>query len=570
MRSWRLFTFLLEHARGRLWLLVGAGLSAGLFSAGLLALINRTLNSTAAPAWWLAFAFVALTLGKVTTTLGAQLMLVRFSQGTILELSLTLARKLLDAPLRQLERRGTGHILTTLTDDVSAVTWAVQCIPQLAMNAAVMLGCSVYLAWLSWPLFAAVVLATAAGAAVYAWQHARAFAVIHRARDERAGLFEHFRSLTQGLKELMLHRGRRDAFLHGEVRGAAQAYRRSNLTATTRYALAEAWVQLLYHALIALVLFAAPLAMKPSPEVLTGYVFAMLYLMSPLWNIIGAIPIVSRGQVALVAIEQLGIELDDTRTLNAAPAAAAPLQQPPLITLRALTFQYDAEPGVTTAFRIGPIDLELHPGELLFVVGGNGSGKSTFVKLLCGLYPAASGDIQVDGVPLTEPTRIAYRELFSVVFSDFHLFRSLHGLDALRVQLDGPRYLRELQLDAKVALQAGRYSTIDLSQGQRKRLALVTAYLEDRPIVVFDEWAADQDPEYKRIFYAKLLPELRARGKTVVVITHDDRYFHLGDRVLKLEDGQVASLGPPPAPEPTNSGTVWIRDPRRPSEATTP
>jgi putative ATP-binding cassette transporter len=546
MRSWRLLAFLLKHARVTLWMLIAAGLAAGLFSAGLLALINRALTSRADPAWWLALAFVALTLGKVATSLGAQLLLVRFSQGTILDLSLTLARKLLDAPLRLLERRGSGHILTTLTDDVSAVTWAVQCIPQLAMNAAVVLGCGLYLAWLSWPLFAAVVLATAAGAAVYGWQHARAFSVIHRAREERASLFEHFRSLTQGLKELMLHQRRRDAFLHDEVRDAAQAYRRSNLTATTRYALAEAWVQLLYHALIALVLFAAPLAIKPTPEVLTGYVFAMLYLMSPLWSIIGTLPTVARGQAALMAIERLGVELD-AHAIHARSTPAAPLLRAPAVALRALSFQYDVEPDAATPFRVGPIDLELHPGELLFVVGGNGSGKSTFVKLLCGLYPQVSGTIEVDRAPVTDATRVAYRELFSVVFSDFHLFRSLHGIDAQRVQRDAPHYLHELQLDGKVQLQDGRYSTIELSQGQRKRLALVTAYLEDRPIVVFDEWAADQDPEYKRIFYARLLPELRERGKTVVVITHDDRYFHLGDRVLKLEDGQVASLGPPAA-----------------------
>lgn len=544
MRSWRLLAFLLEHARSTLWLLVGAGLAAGLFSAGLLALINRTLTGDSEPAWWLAIGFIALTLGKVITTLGAQLLLVRFSQGTILELSLALARKLLDAPLRLLERRGPGHILTTLTDDVSAVTWAVQCIPQLAMNAAVVLGCGAYLAWLSWPLFLAIVATVAGGAVVYWWQHTRAFHVIHRAREERASLFEHFRSLTQGLKELMLHRGRRDAFLRDDVRSAAQAYRRSNLSAATRYALAEAWVQLLYHALIALVLFASPLAIKPTPEVLTGYVFAMLYLMSPLWSIIGTLPTVARGQIALVAIERLGVELD-AQALRAPPAAPAAAVQPPRIGLRALSFQYDTEPGVADAFRIGPIDLELQPGELLFVVGGNGSGKSTFVKLLCGLYPPAAGHIEVNGVALDEATRAAYRELFSVVFSDFHLFRSLHGIDAERLQHDAPRYLHELQLEHKVALQGGRYSTIDLSQGQRKRLALVTAYLEDRPVVVFDEWAADQDPEYKAVFYAKLLPELRARGKTVVVITHDDRYFHLGDRVLKLEDGQVASLAAP-------------------------
>lgn len=541
MRSWRLLGFLLQHARAMLWLLVGAGLTAGLSSAALLALISHVLATQGGQAMWLLAAFVSLTLGKLLASLLAQLLLVRFTQGTILELSLTLARKVLDAPLRVLERRGGAQILATLSDDVSALTWAVQCIPQLAMNTAVVLGCSVYLARLSWPLFAAMLAATAAGALFYWWQHRRAFDVIHRAREQRATLFEHYRDLVEGLKELMQHRARRERFLDDGVRGAADAYRRSNLEATTRYALAETWVQLLYHVLIAGVLFAAPLALRPTPEVLTGYVFAMLYLMGPLWSIIGTLPAVARGQSALAAIERLGIVLDHAASPGA-PSAAANTARTPTLRMRDVRFRYDDEPVASTAFSLGPINLELAAGELLFVVGGNGSGKSTFVKLLCGLYPGHSGSIEVDGVPLTEANRAAYRELFSVVFSDFYLFRSLHGIDPQAVQRDAQRYLQQLQLDAKVTLSDGRYSTIDLSQGQRKRLALVTAYLEDRPMMVFDEWAADQDPEYKRIFYTQLVPELRARGKTVVVITHDDRYFHLGDRVLKLEDGRVVAL----------------------------
>jgi putative ATP-binding cassette transporter len=531
----------LLNARATLWLLVGAGLAAGLCSAALLALISRALNAQGGQALWLLAAFVSLTLGKVLASLLSQLLLVRLTQGTILELSLTLARKVLDAPLRVLERRGGAQILTTLSDDVSALTWAVQCIPQLAMNTAVVLGCSVYLAWLSWPLFAAVLVATAAGALLYWWQHTRAFDVIHRAREQRATLFDHYRDLVQGLKELMQHRARRECFLADGVHGAADAYRRSNLQATTRYAMAEAWVQLLYHVLIGAVLFAAPLALRPTPEVLTGYVFAMLYLMTPLWGIIGALPAVARGQSALAAIERLGIVLDNAAS-PAAPAAAANAARAPTLRLRGVRFRYDDEPAASAAFSLGPINLELTAGELLFVVGGNGSGKSTFVKVLCGLYAPAAGTIDVDGVAVEDPTRGAYRELFSVVFSDFHLFRELHGIAAQRLREVAPHHLRTLQLDGAVSLHDGRFSTTALSQGQRKRLALLTAYLEDRPIMVFDEWAADQDPEYKRIFYTQLVPELRARGKTVVVITHDDRYFHLGDRVLKLEDGRVASL----------------------------
>jgi putative ATP-binding cassette transporter len=522
-------------------LLIGAGLVGGACSVALLALISRALTTKDGVAAWLAAAFIALTLGKLLSALAAQLLLVRFTQGTVLELSLALARKLLQAPLRLVEHRGQAQLLATLTDDVSAVTWAVQCIPQLALNAAVVAGCSLYLAWLSWPLFAAMGAATAVGAAAYWWQHTLAFTAIHRAREERATLFDHYRSLMLGLKELMLHRKRRESFLADDVHAAADAYRRSNLSATTRYALAEAWVGLLYHVLIAVVLFAAPLAWSLTAEVLTAYVFALLYLMGPMWSIIGTLPVVARGQAALAAIERLGVELR-SGGVDEPTRAPVPAPRPPLVRMRGVCFAYDGHADAAPAFRLGPLDLELHPGELLLVVGGNGSGKSTFVKLLCGLYPAHSGSIEVDGVRLTEATRAAYRELFSVVFSDFYLFRSLHGIDTQTVQRDAQRYLQQLQLDAKVTLSNGRYSTIDLSQGQRKRLALLTAYLEDRPIVVFDEWAADQDPEYKRIFYTQLVPELRARGKTVVVITHDDRYFHLGDRVLKLEDGHVAAL----------------------------
>jgi len=224
-----------------------------------------------------------------------------------------------------------------------------------------------------------------------------------------------------------------------------------------------------------------------------------------------------------------------------------------IVDMRGITFTYAAATGDGTKttqetehdFTLGPVDFRLAPGELVFVVGGNGSGKSTFVKVLTGLYTPRSGTIRIGDVVVTDATREWYREHFSVVFADCFVFDKLLGLSAPDVVATAQRYLELLQIDHKVNVRGtdrgSEFSTIDLSTGQRKRLALVTAYLEDRPFYVFDEWAADQDPEYKRIFYAKLLPELRNRGKAVVVITHDDRYFHLGDRVIKLEDGKVVA-----------------------------
>jgi putative ATP-binding cassette transporter len=192
-------------------------------------------------------------------------------------------------------------------------------------------------------------------------------------------------------------------------------------------------------------------------------------------------------------------------------------------------------------FTLGPINLVIEPGELIFLVGGNGSGKTTIAKLLTGLYSPDSGMLYLDQRPVTDENRNDYRQLFSAVFSDFYVFGQLLGIDAATADARAHEYLTRLQLEHKVSIREGILSTTDLSQGQRKRLALLTAYLEDRPIYLFDEWAADQDPLFKEVFYLRLLPELKARGKTVIVITHDDRYYYVADRIIKLDYGKLVS-----------------------------
>jgi len=198
---------------------------------------------------------------------------------------------------------------------------------------------------------------------------------------------------------------------------------------------------------------------------------------------------------------------------------------------------------------VGPIDLSLHPREVVFIVGGNGSGKSTLAKLITGLYLPEAGEIYLNGQLIGANNREWYRQHFAVVFSDFYLFDRLLGLDRQDLDQQAQQYLRQLQLDHKVTIRDGQLSTTALSQGQRKRLALLTAYLEDRPIYLFDEWASDQDPVFKEMFYTQFLPQLRSQGKTVLVISHDDHYFDQADRIIKLDYGQIKleqaqSIGP--------------------------
>ncbi len=540
MRFRRFGRFLLGGSNGTLVLLILSGLLAGFSSIGVLAVINRLLHHVGGISLALALAFVGLALLKVVTNAMSQLLLVYLTQDTVLHLGLRLCGQVTRTPLRILERKGQPQILTTLTDDTSALAWALQCVPNLIINVAVVIGCGVYLAWLSWPLFVGVVALTALGALIYKALHHRAFQVIYAARDTREILFRHFRSLTEGIKELMMHRGRRDAFLAEDITETALSLRHLNLEATKQYVAAESWTQVAFYGLIGAVLLVFRNVVALPAEAATGYVFAMLYMISPIWGIIGALPTLVRGQVALEKVEDLGLSLEEPNNgLGASGEMSQPAPHPVCIEMQGVLFRYDTDRTGENGFTLGPIDFRLESGDLVFVVGGNGSGKSTFVKLLCGLYCPQAGEIRLGGETISDANRDWYRQHFSVVFSDFFLFEKLLGLNTVDLSGKVSTYLRRLNIEKKVHLSGRRLSTIDLSQGQRRRLALLTAYLEERPFYVFDEWAADQDPQYKQVFYTELLPELLARGKGVAVITHDDRYFHLGDRIVKLDDGKI-------------------------------
>jgi len=131
-----------------------------------------------------------------------------------------------------------------------------------------------------------------------------------------------------------------------------------------------------------------------------------------------------------------------------------------------------------------------------------------------------------------------YRNRISAIFSDFHLSRRLYAVkepDPIKIST----LLKRLEMHDKVTVRDGSFSTIDLSTGQRKRLALIVAELEDKQVIVLDEWAADQDPHFRRIFYEELLPDLKARGKIVICVTHDERWFHIADRIYKMNEGRI-------------------------------
>ncbi len=541
-----LLRFLLQSSRRMTVIIAIAGAISGLFSAALIALINTAVHNDAPTI--IVLGVFATGIAKVITSLYSRWLMTKFGQDTMIKIMTDMARRVLKSPFRQLEALGGHRILTALTGDVQVLGAGVLAIPNLVVNVAIVFGCWVYLAWLSPVGLIALTVCVVLGAGIYKFLHATAFSAIFAAREERDRLMWGLRSLTDGIKELKMHQSRSEDFLSQDIYETAMRMRDFNLTAAKKYMAVDAWSQGLFYILIGGVLALFPMIDAGTPEVMTGYIFASLYVMSPVWGIIGAIPTFVSGQVSLGKLEELGVSLDEGATEIAALEEDYKLSEAPVIAIRDLNFHYTDNDSEDRTFSLGPIDFDLKPGEVVFLVGGNGSGKSTLVKLLAGLYLADTGEVKLGGTTIDASNLEWYRQHFSVVFSDFYLFSRLLG--SMLPDLDGTsnEILKKLELDHKVQVQEGKFSTTALSQGQRKRLALLTALIEDRPIHIFDEWAADQDPYYKEIFYSQLLPELRAQGRAVLVVTHDDRYFHLGDRIIKLDDGKlVPATGTPPA-----------------------
>jgi putative ATP-binding cassette transporter len=245
----------------------------------------------------------------------------------------------------------------------------------------------------------------------------------------------------------------------------------------------------------------------------------------------------NKANIALQKINSLNLGLASNLEVevNTLPVAT---NFPAKLEMQQIIHTYRGEKAEVN-FTLGPINLSLYPEEIVFLIGGNGSGKSTIAKLMTSLYIPDSGNITFANQVVNESNHEWYRQQFSVIFSDFYLFDQLIDLDSGELDNKAQEYLIKLQLDHKVTVKNGKLSTTALSQGQRKRLALLNAYLEDRQVYIFDEWASDQDPLFKNLFYNQFLPELKSRGKTVVVISHDDQYFHVADRTIKLDYGQI-------------------------------
>ncbi|WP_213947494.1 cyclic peptide export ABC transporter [Luteibacter sp. dw_328] len=478
-----------------------------------------------------ALAFALMCVFALVARAVAQLIFGNITTSAVSDMRLFFAERIRRLPIQDLESLGAAKLENALNIDISRLVDGVSMYPIILSNASTIVCALAFMAFLHVKVFVLVVCVLTFGVLSYRLPLVLGQRYFRRAREARDGVQESIGAQVRGAKELKLSAARYEQFMDDGMRKDE-----ANIVRWLRRGNAILFLAVHYGNLIGLVAIgaisfvAAPLY-GLSTELLVSIVMAMLYIIGPVGIIANTFPGLVQGTVALGKLNTL---------LGSMPTeAAVDDPHPPVcnsVRLERVGFTYPRTDG----FSIGPISLELRRGEVTFIVGGNGSGKSTLAKIVSCHYNATSGRMLYDDLELDQTMVYRAREGICAIYLDFYLFTHLFGQSPEALEKANV-YLEKLGLAGKVRIEDGMFSTTELSSGQRKRLALLVAFLEDRNIYVFDEWAADQDPEFKRVFYTELLPELRSRNKIVLVISHDDRYFDQADQLIFMEHGKVIS-----------------------------
>ncbi|MHB0772399.1 cyclic peptide export ABC transporter [Bradyrhizobium sp. 5.13L] len=521
---------------------IGLGLIGGASVAVLLAVVNHGLYATQADVLTLVLAFAGLCLLILFGSIGADISANYVGQRIIAELRKSLAARILAAPIDQLEIYRTHRLIPVLTQDVDTISDFAFFFSSFFVSLVIALGCMVYLAVLSWPLFLITGAVIILGSLAHGYARTRGVHGFNVARESEDQLHKQYRAIAEGAKELRLNRVRRRRLYVEQLQRTVDRISSVQIKSINLFVTARAFGTMLFFVVIGVALTLRPFLWPDSPAaVSSGFVLVLLYMRGPIDQVIGILPALGRAQVAMRRIAELSEQFstpehDLLATDPSGPGKPTIIES---IELRGVTYAFRAVPG-SDRFVLGPVDLLVRQGEIVFIVGQNGSGKTTLIKLLLGLYAPHGGTVFRDGSPVLPETRDDYRQLFTTIFSDYYLFEDLIRGEGV-VPDAAERYLQRLEVAHKVSVENGVFTTTDLSTGQRKRLALMNAWLEERPVLVFDEWAADQDPAFRHIFYTELLPDLKRLGKTIIVISHDDRYFGVADHLVRLREGKIVA-----------------------------
>lgn len=530
----------LVRAEGRLSYRRLALLSAasGISSVAILAIINeaagraanRDLNFRLALMFGIALVLYVLAQRAVMTAAVTEI------ERMVHRVRVRLVGRVQQMDLTAYEHVGHAPIYGAITRETTTIVQSAPTLVAGTQSAALIVFAAAYVATLSfWGFLVGAAFAVLATTTQIRRTH-QLMDRLHLAAARENQMFDRLASILAGFKELKMW-GRRARAMFADTSEVSREVTELRVATQSRYVAESVRLQVLFMLLPAAVVFLVPQFTSVVAEDVMKMTAAVLFLIGPIMSLGQSMYVVSSLNVAaenIVALEQLLAGAAPPEETSVVPAGRTFAEGFREIALDGVTFQHRTD-GIQ-GFRVGPVSLRIRAGEMVFLSGGNGSGKSTLIKVLTGLYRPTTGTVRVDGLPLAPEEYQSYRDRITVLFSDYHLFDRLYGLEP-----PAPERARELLeylgMEGKTRLVGDRFETLNLSIGQRKRIALMIALLEDKPLMVFDEWAAEQDPVFRARFYREILPGLKSAGKTLIVVTHDDRYFDVADRHLRMEDG---------------------------------
>jgi putative pyoverdin transport system ATP-binding/permease protein len=515
---------------------------SGLANASLLAIINAAAGSVSYNE--LNFRYLLMFIVALAINILTQRYLFDKSSSIIEQIvhgiRVRLTGKIRRAELVDLDAIGKAEIYNRMTQQTSEISQSAGVIIA-ALQSAIMVSFSVlYLATLSLWAFALTILIVVIGISIYLSKEKFIIQFIHKTNASEVKLLTSITHLLDGFKEVKLSKDRSND-LANHISSVASEVRGHRVQTERLYNWNYIFAQSFFYVLVAVMVFILPRFIEVYADSVTEIAAVILFIIGPLSTVVSGFPAYTKANIAVLDINDLEMNLDH---LNGRPHLFNETVQKHIaafntVSLKSVEFSYyDVQKDAL--FKTGPIELTLKKGETLFIVGGNGSGKSTLLKLLTGLYTPEKGKIEVDNTIISPENVQEYRELFSAIFSDFHLFDRLYGI---KDWSDDEIFslIKEFQLEDKTSFKDGVFTNLNLSTGQKKRIAMIVALLENRPICVFDEWAADQDPEFRRYFYYELIPKLKQTGKTIIIVSHDDQYFNTADRIMKMDYGQLSA-----------------------------
>nr|WP_162303246.1 cyclic peptide export ABC transporter [Pantoea allii] len=516
------------------------GILSGLSGAGLVNIISHSVVNSESKTLLLMLQFFGLCFIYMISKTASEVIIMKLTQQAVFKMRVDLSRKLLYTPYKQIQKMGSAKLLVILTKDIETFLQATKWVPIVFGNMMVISGCLAYIASFSLDYFFFIVLTLTVCAVAFNLVQRRPLRKLKKVRAQLDILYDHFQNLIEGSKELLLNSKRGDLFISKLLTPSSVYFKELFISSRKSYILLLNSSSIIFYLTIGVVLFFSPKMFTQNDGTIATVTLVLLYLVRPITETVSSLPFLQDAAISLSKILDLENELPEYVAMNIHEDPFSSGEFTGLI----LNNIYHTYPSATddSQFLLGPLNLKVNPGELLFIIGGNGSGKTTLAMLLLGLYVPDQGRIILNGVDVNDNNRIHYRQNFSAIFSDFHLFEKLLSADDMGSTARVNYYINALQMQHKVKIVDGNFSTIKLSTGQRKRLALISSFLEDRPIYLFDEWAADQDPVFKRVFYTELLPELKSRGKSVIIISHDDSYFEVADRIIKIESGNIVDI----------------------------